>query len=70
MNTKIVPILKQHIQWKEFCINSLNKSEFTSGGINSTKTSLVKMLQRDKFFLELYLREISPDPQMVFKNYN
>ena len=70
MNNNIIPILKQHIQWKEFCINSLNKSEFSNGEINSTKSSLVKMLQRDKFFLELYLRTISPTPEMVFKNYN
>ena len=56
MDSQIDQILKQHIEWKNFCIESLKKGEFSLGGLDATKNSMIKLFQRDKFFLELYLR--------------
>ena len=67
MDDKIGPILEQHIQWKNFCIDSLTQNEFTDEFLNSTKSTLLKMLQRDKFFLELYLRTITSQTELAPK---
>ncbi len=56
MYTQIDHILKQHIEWKDFCIESLKNDEFTFAGLDATKNSMINLFQRDKFFLELYLR--------------
>ncbi len=56
MDAQIDHILKQHIEWKDFCIESLKNDEFTLGGLDATKNTMIKLFQRDKFFLELYLR--------------
>ena len=56
MDVQIDQILKQHIEWKDFCIESLKNDEFSLGGLDATKNSMIKLFQRDKFFLELYLR--------------
>ncbi len=55
MDNQIAHILKQHIQWKDSCIDSLENDEFTNTWLDSTKNAMIKMFQRDKFFLELYL---------------
>lgn len=56
MDNQIAQILKQHIQWKDFCIDSLKNDEYTNSYLDSTKKTMIKIFQRDKFFLELYLR--------------
>jgi hypothetical protein len=56
MDTQIDHILKQHIEWKDFCIESLKNEEFALAGLDATKNTMIKLFQRDKFFLELYLR--------------
>ncbi len=55
MDKKIAYILKEHIQWKNFCIDSLKNDYFTNSFLDSTKNTMIKIFQRDKFFLELYL---------------
>ena len=69
MDNKIGPILEQHIQWKNFCIDSLRQNEFTDELLNSTKTTLLKMFQRDKFFLELYLRTLTSQTRLAPKQH-
>lgn len=69
MYDKLGPILEQHLQWKNFCIDSLNQNEFTDEFLNSTRNTLLKMFQRDKFFLELYLRTITSQTELVPKQH-
>jgi hypothetical protein len=56
MESQIDHILKQHIEWKNFCIESLKNEKFTLDELDATKNTMIKLFQRDKFFLELYLR--------------
>jgi len=67
MYNQIAHILKQHIQWKDFCIDSLENDKFTNTWLDSTKNTMIKMFQRDKFFLELYLSALLP-PKEQSKN--
>ena len=68
MDNQIAHILKQHIQWKDSCIDSLENDEFTNTWLDSTKNVMIKMFQRDKFFLELYLRALLPHKELLTKN--
>ena len=56
MDNQISQILKQHIQWKDYCIDSLKNDNYSDSSLDSTKKAMIKIFQRDKFFLELYLR--------------
>ena len=42
MDTQIDQILKQHIEWKDFCIDALKNDEFTLGGLDTTKNAMIK----------------------------
>jgi hypothetical protein len=68
MESQIDHILKQHIEWKNFCIESLKNGEFTLGELDATKNSMIKLFQRDKFFLELYLRAFKQKKEIFTPN--
>ena len=70
MDKQIINILKQHIQWKNYCIDSLNTDEFTNYSLSTTAKTIKKMFERDKFFLELYLRTISPQAEICTHKIN
>jgi len=65
MDNQIVHILKQHIQWKDFCIDSLENDEFANTWLDSTKNAMIKMFQRDKFFLDLYLKALMLQKELL-----
>ena len=65
MDKKIARILSEHIQWKNFCIDSLKNDEFTNTCLDSTKKTMIKIFQRDKFFLELYLSAFGSHEEII-----